>query len=56
MPSRMGRPKTQNPKDIRYSIRIDQDTEVRLLKYCNKHGITRGEAFRKAIFELLDKK
>lgn len=51
-----GRPKSDNPKAVRYSIRLDADTEEKLKEYCEEHGITRGEAVRKAIYLLLDKK
>lgn len=48
----MGRPKVEKPKDIRYSIRIDAETERKIEEYCEAHGISRGAAFRKGI-ELL---
>lgn len=50
---RTGRPKVDKPKDIRYSIRIDAETEERLQKYCEKHCITKGEAIRQGIYLLL---
>lgn len=53
--ARTGRPKIDKPKDVRYSIRIDMETELALIEYCKKHGITRGEAFRKGIYLLLEK-
>jgi len=51
-----GRPKAANPKDIRYSIRLDAETEKHLVNYCIKHKITKGEAIRKGIHLLLVKK
>ena len=56
MPTKMGRPKVDNPKDIRYSIRLDADTEQRLQTYCAEHQLTRGKAIRKAIEMLFDEK
>ena len=53
MSPRTGRPKAEKPKDIRYSIRLDAETENRLQKYCERNGITRGEAIRKGIHLLL---
>jgi len=53
MPPKMGRPKTENPKDIRFSIRLDSGTEAKLHQYCVVHGITRTEAIRKGIHLLL---
>lgn len=55
MSPRTGRPKADNPKAIRYSIRLDAETEERLKKYCEVNGITRGEAVRRAIEMLLEK-
>lgn len=52
---RTGRPKSTNPKDIRYSIRLDLETEKALQQYCEQNEITRGEAIRKAIVLLLEK-
>ena len=57
MSPRTGRPKAEHPKEIRYSIRIDAETEVKLKQYCLKHEITKGEAIRQGIYLLLgDKK
>ena len=49
MSPKTGRPLSNNPKYIRYSIRLDVATEMELRKYCKEHGIKRGEAVRKAI-------
>ena len=51
---KMGRPKAEKPKEIKYSIRTDAETERRLEAYCNAEGITKGEAYRRGI-ELLMK-
>lgn len=50
-----GRPKATNPKSIRYSIRIDAETEARLTAYCQRNKITKGEAIRRGILLLLMK-
>lgn len=55
MSPKTGRPKADNPKDIRYSVRLDAQTEIRLVHYCKEHGITKGEAIRKGIHLLLSK-
>lgn len=55
MSPRTGRPKADNPKDIRFSIRLDAETDKLLSDYCQKHGITKGEAIRKGIHLLLEK-
>lgn len=56
MSPRMGRPKADNPKSIKYSIRLDEVTENKLQHYCDNHKITKGEAIRQGIELLLDKK
>lgn len=56
MSPRTGRPKVENPKDIRYSVRLDEDTERKLQKYCDAHKITKGEAIRRGIHLLLTEK
>lgn len=56
MSPRTGRPKAESPKSIKYSIRLDELTEKRLVEYCNVHGITKGEAIRQGIYLLLDTK
>lgn len=51
-----GRPKAENPKDVRYSIRLDAETEKRLTQYCEEQKITKGEAIRRGIHLLLSQK
>lgn len=55
MSPKTGRPKADKPKDIRYSVRLDAETEARLISYCKEHAITKGEAIRKGIHLLLSK-
>lgn len=54
--SPVGRPKAENPKSSRFSIRLDAETEDRLKIYCEQNGITKGEAIRRGINLLLDNK
>ena len=54
MSPRTGRPKIDKPKDIKYSIRLDIDTEKKLVLYCQKHNISKGEAIRKGLYLLLE--
>ena len=56
MSPRTGRPKAEKPKEVRYSIRLDMETEERLKEYCEKNGITKGEAIRRGIDLILNKK
>lgn len=53
--AKAGRPKIDNPKDIKYSIRMDAATEAELKAYCEEAGITKGEAIRQAVNMLLKK-
>ena len=53
--TRAGRPRAEKPKEIKYSIRMDAETEQKLKAYCEQHGITKGEALRQAIQLLLEK-
>lgn len=55
MSPRTGRPKAEKPKEIRYSIRLDVETEERLKQYCETHKITRVAAIRRGIELLLNK-
>lgn len=56
MSPRTGRPKVAKPKYIRYSIRLDEETESKLQEYCESCKITKGEAIRKGINLLLGTK
>ena len=56
MSPRTGRPKADKPKDIRYSVRLDTETEEKLQEYCKEHNITKGAAIRQGIHLLLDEK
>ncbi len=53
MSPRTGRPKTENPINIRTSVRLDAETDRKLNDYCEKYGITKGEAIRKGVRLLL---
>lgn len=56
MSPRTGRPKVDEPKDIRFSIRIDNDTNKKLDDYCEENSITKAEAIRQGIHLLLSQK
>lgn len=56
MAGKVGRPKAEKPKSVNYSIRLDEETERKLLEYCEKHEITKGEAIRQGIHLLLAEK
>ena len=56
MSPRTGRPKTENPINIRTSVRLDAKTDEKLNEYCKMHGISKGEAIRKGVHLLLEEK
>lgn len=56
MNGKIGRPKADKPKNIRYSIRIDLETEERLKQYCKDNRISKGEAIRQGLDLLLENK
>ncbi|MCI8506890.1 MAG: CopG family transcriptional regulator [Lachnospiraceae bacterium] len=51
-----GRPKADNPKSSRFSVRLDMETEKELEEYCKQHNISKGEAIRQGIHLLLSQK
>lgn len=54
MSPRTGRPKVENPINKRFSVCLDEKTLENLEKYCQEHGVTKGEAVRKGIHLLLE--
>ena len=52
---KIGRPKSENPKDVEVKVRIESDINNELLEYCKKENITRAEAIRRGIRKLLGK-
>ena len=55
MSPKTGRP-TDNPKEGRVSIRIDSECSEILSDYCKKNNVSKGEAIRRGIKKLNDKK
>lgn len=55
MSKKMGRPKSDNPKNIDLKVRIDKATNEKLMSYCEANGIKRAEAVRRGIEMLLEK-
>jgi hypothetical protein len=54
MADKAGRPVAENPKQFTLTVRLDADTEARLRAYCEKRGISRGEAIRRSVYLLLE--
>lgn len=53
---RTGRPKAENPVNIRFSVCLDADMTQELERYCAENGITKGEAVRRGLKLLWKKK
>lgn len=53
MSPRIGRPKSDNPKDIRFSVRMDAEMFGELKRMCEGESITVAEAIRQAVKLLL---
>lgn len=56
MSPRTGRPKKENPINIRTSVRLDATTDKLLEEYCQQNNLTKGEAIRKGVYLLLEQK
>ncbi len=56
MSPRTGRPKLDNPKDVDIKVRLDSQTNERLLEYCKANNLTRAAALRKGVYLILDEK
>lgn len=54
MSPKTGRPKSDNPKDVRFSIRIDATMYSLLRQRCEQEHITIAEFIRRAICDYLD--
>ena len=55
MSTKMGRPRSSNPMCIDLKVRVNKQTYEKLLTYCEAHGISKAEAIRKAIHQMLKK-
>ena len=54
--AKMGRPKKDNPINIRTTVRLDAETDKKLMEYCQQNNITKGEAIRQGVHLLLVQK
>lgn len=54
MSPRTGRPKIDNPKSVDVKIRFDEVSHSKLMEYCEKNGVTRTEAIRRAVELLIE--
>ena len=49
---RTGRPKIENPKSERITVRLDKDSSETLDKYCKQEQVEKAEAIRRGISKL----
>ena len=56
MSPRTGRPKVENPKNIVIRVRIDEETNNKLLEYCQQHKVTITEVVRTGIDKVIKEK
>lgn len=54
--AKIGRPFAEKPKDKRFSICMDLETEQMLNEYCERENVSKGEAVRRGLKLLLKKK
>lgn len=52
--ARMGRPKTDNPKQKSIGIRMSDEEREKLLQYASEHDMTITEVVQKAVHLLYD--
>lgn len=52
---KLGRPIVGSLKNIDIKVRIDEETNQKLLAYCEERGLKRAEAIRQAILNLFEK-
>ncbi len=53
---RMGRPPLQDPKDSRITIRFTGELFAKFEQYCKEHNLSRAEAIRIAVEQMLSEK
>ena len=54
MSPRTGRPKIENPKSDRITVRLDKSSTDILSRYCQQKGVDKAEAIRRGISRLKD--
>lgn len=52
MSPRTGRPKSDNSKSERITVRLDSETSDTLKKYCKQENVEKAEAVRRGIGKL----
>ena len=52
--TKMGRPKVEDPKDYRFSVRFKTEQIKKIDAYARKHGMKRAEVIRYGVEKLLE--
>lgn len=52
--AKIGRPKSDNPRDYKLSIRFTEDEHKKLKKCATKYNLTITQAIRKGVLEMLE--
>ena len=52
MSPKTGRPKIENPKKERITVRLDNDSAATLKQYCEQMHVEKAEAIRRGISKL----
>lgn len=52
MSPRTGRPKIENPKVERITVRLDDESVITLKAYCEQKNVEKAEAIRRGISKL----
>lgn len=56
IPKKVGRPYSENPKEIRLTVRLDKEHFDILERYAKENGISKNESVRRGIEKLEDTK
>lgn len=52
---KIGRPKSENPKAVKLTVRVDEETINILDCYCERHNVSRADGVRTGLQCLKDK-
>lgn len=54
MSPRTGRPKVDKPKTVEVKARIDEETNKKLVRYCEEHQLSRTDVVREGIQKVIE--
>lgn len=55
-PNKIGRPKSENPVNNRFTVCLDGETAEKLNEYCGEENVTKSVAVRRGLALLFAKK